>query len=70
MGIIRIQLVAGMSASDIRVWIQLCLFELSPDSVLQIKVHGNIFEAAPRALSAPAPGALAPATMNICERLK
>jgi len=70
MGIICILLVAGMSASPIRAWIQLCLLELSPDSVLQIKVHGNISEEAPRALSASAPGALARATMNICERLK
>ena len=65
MGIIRIQHVAGMSASQIRTWIQSRLFELPPDSVLQIKVHGNISEEALGALSAPALRALAPATMNI-----
>jgi hypothetical protein len=65
MGIIRILLVAGMSASQIRTWIQSRLFELPPDSVPQIKVHNNISEGALRALSAPALRALAPATMNI-----
>ena len=65
MGINRILLVAGMSASQTRTWIQSRLFGLPPDSVLQIKVHGNISKEALGALSAPALRALAPATMNI-----
>jgi hypothetical protein len=65
MGIIRILLVAGMSASQIRTWIQSRLSYIFDDSVLRIKVHGNISEKALQVLSALSLRALAPATMNV-----
>ena len=62
--------VAGMSGRQIQAWIQSRLFEIPEDSVLQIKVHGNISEEALRVLSAPSLRALAPATMNIISAFK
>jgi hypothetical protein len=44
MGIIRILQVAGMSASQIRAWIQFRLSNIPDDRLLQIKADGNIFE--------------------------
>jgi hypothetical protein len=61
---------AGMNATQIQAWIQSRLFEIPQDSVLQIKVHGNISEEALRVLSAPSLRALAPATMNIISAFK
>lgn len=63
---IRIQMqVAGMNGRQIRAWIESRLFEIPRDSVVQIRVHGNVSEEALRVLSAPSLRALAPATMNI-----
>lgn len=62
--------VAGMSGRQIQSWIQSRLFEIPEDSVLQIKVHGNISEEALRVLSTPSLRALAPATMNIISAFK
>jgi len=61
---------AGMNATQIQAWIQSRLFEIPQDSVLQIKVHGNISGEALRVLSAPSLRALAPATMNIISAFK
>ncbi len=55
----------GMNGRQIQSWIQSRLFDIPPDSVLQIKVHGTVSEEALRVLSAPSLRALAPATMNI-----
>jgi len=57
--------VTGMNGRQIQAWIQSRLFEIPRDSVLQIKVHGNISQPALRVLSAPSLRALAPSTMNI-----
>jgi DNA repair exonuclease SbcCD nuclease subunit len=57
--------VTGMNGRQIQAWIQSRLFEIPPDSVLQIKVHGDVSEEALRVLCAPSLRALAPATMNI-----
>jgi len=56
---------AGMSGAEIQAWIQSRLFEIPQDSVVKIRVHGKISEAAMTAFSAPALRALAPQTMNI-----
>ena len=61
---------AGMRGSQIQAWIQSRLFEIPRDSVLQIKVHGNLSEEALRVFSAPSLRALAPATMNIISAFK
>jgi len=63
---IQIQMqAAGINGRQIQAWIQSRLFDIPPDSVLQIKVHGNVSDEALRVLSAPSLRALAPATMNI-----
>jgi exonuclease SbcD len=67
---LRMQIqVAGMNGRQIQAWIESRLFEIPPDSVLQIKVHGNVSEEARRVLSAPSLRVLAPATMNITATL-
>ena len=63
---IQIQMqAAGINGRQIQAWIQSRLFDIPPNSVLQIKVHGNVSDEALRVLSAPSLRALAPATMNI-----
>jgi exonuclease SbcD len=56
---------AGLSGNQLRTWIQSRLFEIPEDSVLKIRVHGQISEEALHVISAPSLRALAPATMNI-----
>jgi exonuclease SbcD len=55
----------GLSGSQLRAWIQSCLFEVPADSVLKIRVHGKISEEALSVIRAPSLRALAPTTMNI-----
>ena len=61
---------AGMSERQIQAWTQSRLFEIAEDSVVQIKVHGDLSEEALRVLSAPSLRALAPAIMNIISAFK
>jgi len=56
---------AGLSAAQIQSWIQSSLFDIAPDSIVKLKVHGRISEEAMVAFKAPALRALAPETMNI-----
>jgi len=60
---------AGMNASQIQAWIQSHLFEIPPDSIVKLKVHGKVSEEALAVFSAPALRALAPETMNISATL-
>jgi exonuclease SbcD len=60
---------AGMNASQIQAWIQSHLFEIPPDSIVKLKVHGNVSEDAMTVFSAPALRGLTPETMNISARL-
>jgi hypothetical protein len=55
----------GMHASQIQAWIQSSLYNLPPDSIVKLKVHGRISEEAMPVFRAPALRALAPQTMNI-----
>ncbi len=59
----------GMNASQIESWIQTRLFAIPPDSIVKLKVHGRVSEAAAAALRAPVLRALAPDTMNIDARM-
>ncbi len=56
---------AGMNADQIRSWIQSSLYEMAPDSIVKLKVHGNISKEAMAVFRAPALRSLAPQTMNI-----
>lgn len=56
---------AGMNASQIESWIQSRLFDIAPDSIVKLKVHGKISTEAMAVFKAPALRALAPGTMNI-----
>ncbi|MGD9054688.1 MAG: metallophosphoesterase [Desulfobacterales bacterium] len=56
---------AEMSAAQIQSWIQSSLYEMSPDSIVKLKVHGKISPEAMAVFRAPALRALAPQTMNI-----
>jgi exonuclease SbcD len=60
---------AGMSAAQIQAWIQSSLYEISPHSIVKLKVHGKLSTGAMAVLRAPALRALAPETMNIDARL-
>ena len=67
----RIQMHAtGIGSKQIRARIQSRLSEIPEDSVVQIKVHGDLSEEALQVLSAPALRALAPASMNIISAFK
>jgi hypothetical protein len=57
--------VNGMNAAQIESWIQSSLFDIHPDSIVKLKVHGKVSTEALAALRAPALRALAPETMNI-----
>ena len=56
---------SGMNAAQIQAWIQSSLYELPPDSIVKLKVHGNISTEAMAVFRAPALRSLAPETMNI-----
>ena len=56
---------ASLNTAQIRNWIQTRLFDLPPDSIVKLKVHGKISEEAMAVFSAPALRDLAPDTMNI-----
>jgi hypothetical protein len=56
---------AGMPAPQIQFWIQSRLFEIPADSVVKLKVHGNLTAEAMAVFRAPCLRALAPETMNI-----
>ncbi len=58
-----------MNAGQIRSWIRARLFEIPPDSIVKLKVHGKVSEEAMAVFSAPALRALAPETMNISATL-
>jgi DNA repair exonuclease SbcCD nuclease subunit len=60
---------AGMNASQIQLWIQCHLYEIPPDSIVKLKVHGKVSEEAMAVFSAPALRGLAPETMNISATL-
>ena len=60
---------AGMKSSQIQSWIQSHLFEIPPDSIVKLKVHGKVSKDAIAFFSAPALRALAPETMNISATL-
>jgi hypothetical protein len=55
----------GMPASQIWSWIQSRLYEIPADSVVKLKVHGNLSTEAMAVFRAPCLRALAPETMNI-----
>jgi DNA repair exonuclease SbcCD nuclease subunit len=61
--------VVGMSGSQVQTWIRSRLFEIPPDSIVKLKVHGKISESAMAVFSAPSLRALAPDTMNISASL-
>jgi exonuclease SbcD len=56
---------ADMSAAQIQSWIQSSLYEVSPDSIVKLKVHGKVSPEAMAVFRAPALRSLAPDTMNI-----
>ncbi len=56
---------AGMNAAQIQAWIQSSLYDLPPDSIVKLKVHGKISPQAMATFRAPALRALAPDSMNI-----
>ena len=56
---------ADVSRAPIQSWIQSSLYEMSPDSIGKLKVHGKISPEAMAVFRAPALRALAPQTMNI-----
>jgi exonuclease SbcD len=60
---------AGMHAPQIESWIQSRLHEISADSVVKLKVHGNLTAEAMAVFRAPILRALAPETMNISATL-
>jgi DNA repair exonuclease SbcCD nuclease subunit len=60
---------AGMKGAAIQAWIQSRLFEIPQDSIVKLRVHGKIPEAAMAVFSAPTLRALAPETMNISATL-
>jgi DNA repair exonuclease SbcCD nuclease subunit len=60
---------AGMNGPAIRAWIQSRLFQIPPDSIVKLRVHGKIPEAAMAVFSAPTLRALAPEKMNLSATL-
>jgi len=60
---------AGMNGPQMKSWIQSRLFEIPPDSIVKLRVHGNVSEEAMAVFSAPTLRALAPETMNISATL-
>ena len=60
---------AGMEGTAIRAWIQARLYEIPQDSIVKLRVHGKLSEAAMAVFSAPRLRALAPETMNISATL-
>jgi DNA repair exonuclease SbcCD nuclease subunit len=56
---------AAMNGRQIQSWIQSRLYEIPADSVVKLKVHGNISAETLAVIRAPALRALAPSTMNI-----
>ena len=56
---------AGMTNSDLRLWIETRLSVLPDDSIVKIKIHGTVPHKAMEVLSAPALRTLAPESMNI-----
>ncbi|MGD8882159.1 MAG: metallophosphoesterase [Desulfobacterales bacterium] len=59
----------GMRGTEIQAWIQSRLFDIPPDSIVKLNVHGTISESAMTVFSAPSLRALAPETMNISATL-
>jgi hypothetical protein len=49
----------------LRLWLESTIGELPHDSIVKLKIHGMISEAAMAVLRAPSLRALAPPTMNI-----
>ena len=63
---IQLDLHAGnMRGPQIESWIRSRLADIPADSVVKLKVHGEISDEAMRVFSAPFLRELAPATMNI-----
>lgn len=56
---------SGMSADMLSAWIKSSLQELPADSIVKLKIHGNISGEAIEVLRAPVLRTLAPETMNI-----
>ncbi|MGD8302882.1 MAG: metallophosphoesterase [Desulfobacterales bacterium] len=56
---------AGMNAARIQSWIQSSLYQISPDSIVKLKVHGKLSTEAMAVFRAPALRSLAPQSMNI-----
>ena len=56
---------AGMNAAQTQSWIQSSLYQISPDSIVKIKVHGKLSTEAMAVFRAPALRGLAPQSMNI-----
>jgi len=59
----------GMNRNRIQAWIESRLFEIPPDSIVKLKVHGNVSKEAMAVFSAPSLRGLAPETMNISATL-
>ena len=55
---------AGMNAAQIQSWLQSGLYEIPPDSIVKIKVHGKISKEVMAVFRAPALRSLAPQSMN------